>query len=182
MIQDQSKVQSHRRWQDSIRDVPDFPKPGIVFKDITPLLADGAAFGAVVSELACHVGPDVDAIVGIESRGFIFGAALAHQLGMGLITVRKPGKLPADVHSVEYELEYGVDRLEIHRDALSSGHRVVIVDDLLATGGTAAATVQLVEKLGAEVAACLFVIELSFLHGRDALAHVPICSLLNVEA
>jgi adenine phosphoribosyltransferase len=154
-------------WSDYIRDIPDFPKPGIIFKDITPLLADGNAFAASVSELSRFVAEDVDAIVGIESRGFIFGAALAQQLGLGLITVRKPGKLPADVHSIEYELEYGVDRLEIHRDALSVGHKVVIVDDLLATGGTAAATVKLVQQLGAEVDACLFVIELSFLNGRN---------------
>ncbi len=155
-------------WSDYIRDIPDFPKPGIVFKDITPLLADGDAFAASVSELSRFVAEDVDAIVGIEARGFIFGAALAQQLGLGLVTVRKPGKLPADVHSIEYELEYGVDRLEIHRDALSAGHKVVIVDDLLATGGTAAATVELIEQLGAEVDACLFVIELSFLNGRKA--------------
>lgn len=155
-------------WSDYIRDIPDFPKPGIMFKDITPLLADGDAFAASVSELSRFVAEDVDAIVGIESRGFIFGAALAHQLGLGLITVRKPGKLPADVHGIEYELEYGVDRLEIHRDALNAGHKVVIVDDLLATGGTAAATVKLVQQLGAEVDACLFVIELSFLNGRNA--------------
>jgi len=156
-------------WSDYIRDIPDFPKPGIIFKDITPLLADGDAFTASVSELSRFVAEDVDAIVGIESRGFIFGAALAQQLGLGLITVRKPGKLPAKVHSIEYELEYGVDRLEIHRDALSAGHKVVIVDDLLATGGTAAAAVQLVQQLGAEVDACLFVIELAFLNGRNAL-------------
>ena len=170
-----------RRWQDYIRDVPDFPKPGIVFKDITPLLANGDAFAEVVSELACHVDSKVDAIVGIESRGFIFGAALAQQLGLGLITVRKPGKLPADVYSVEYELEYGMDRLEIHRDALSAGHNVVVVDDLLATGGTAAATVQLVQQLGANVDACLFVIELSFLHGKQLLGDVKSHSLMHVE-
>ena len=133
------------RWQDFIRDVPDFPKPGIIFKDITPMLADGQAFAAVIEEMAALVGPDVDAIVGVESRGFIFGAALAQKLGLGLVTVRKPGKLPAQTHSVEYELEYGVDRLEIHRDALSIGHRVAIVDDLLATGGTVSATVELVQ-------------------------------------
>jgi adenine phosphoribosyltransferase len=174
-------MKSSEHWQDCIRDIPDFPKPGNVFKDITPLLADGQAFAQVVSELACLVDKDVDAIVGIESRGFIFGAALAQQLGLGLITVRKPGKLPADVHSVEYELEYGVDRLEIHRDALSRGHRVVIVDDLLATGGTAAATIELVRALGAEVSACLFVIELAFLNGREALGDVPARSLMRVE-
>ena len=168
-------------WQECIRDVPDFPKPGIIFKDITPMLADGAAFAAVISEMAAFVGSDVDAIVGVESRGFIFGAALAHKLGLGLVTVRKPGKLPADVHSVEYELEYGMDRLEIHRDALSRGHKVVVVDDLLATGGTASATVQLIEKLGAEVAACLFVIELDFLQGRKALQNVNVQSLLHCD-
>ncbi len=168
-------------WQALIRDVKDFPKPGIVFKDITPLLADGAGFAAVVDDLAARMPADVDAIVGIESRGFIFGAALAQKLGLGLVTVRKPGKLPADVHAVEYELEYGVDRLEIHRDALSSGHRVVIVDDLLATGGTAAATVALVQKLGAEVAACLFVIELAFLPGRAALEGVAVEALMAVD-
>ena len=169
------------RWQDCIRDIPDFPKPGIVFKDITPMLANGRAFSAAVSELACLVPGDVDAIVGIESRGFIFGAALAVQLGVGLVTVRKPGKLPAAVHSIEYELEYGMDRLEIHRDALSSGHRVVVVDDLLATGGTAAATVQLVRQLGAEVAACLFVIELGFLSGRKALSGVETHALVRYD-
>ena len=168
-------------WQGCIRDVPDFPKPGIVFKDITPLLADGEAFSAVVSEMAARVGDDVDAIVGIESRGFIFGAALAQRLGLGLVTVRKPGKLPSEVLSIEYELEYGVDRLEIHRDALSHDHRVVIVDDLLATGGTAAATVELVRNLGAEVAGCLFAIELGFLDGRKALPGVNVDSLINYE-
>ncbi|WP_018295334.1 adenine phosphoribosyltransferase [Mariprofundus ferrooxydans] len=167
------------QWQEYIRDVPDFPKPGIVFKDITPLLANGEAFAATIAEMAALVGSDVDAIVGIESRGFIFGAALAQKLGLGLITVRKPGKLPADVHSIEYELEYGFDRLEIHRDALSAGHRVVIVDDLLATGGTAAATVKLVGQLGATVDACLFLIELDFLEGRKALSGTRAESLLH---
>jgi adenine phosphoribosyltransferase len=162
-----------------IRDVPDFPKPGIVFKDITPLLADGDAFSASISELSCFVPQGVDAVVGIESRGFIFGAALAQQMGLGMVPVRKPGKLPADVHGVDYELEYGMDRLEIHRDALSEGHRVVIVDDLLATGGTAKATVELVEALGARVVACLFVIELGFLKGRQRLQNVPVSSLIS---
>jgi len=167
--------------RDYIRDIPDFPKPGIIFKDITPLLADGDAFSASVSQLACLVDHDVDAVVGIESRGFIFGAALAQQLGLGLVPVRKPGKLPADVHAIEYELEYGVDRLEIHRDSLAAGHRVIIVDDLLATGGTAAATVDLVRHLGAEVDACLFVIELNFLNGRKQLQDVEVRSLLRYD-
>jgi len=168
-------------WSELIRDVPDFPKPGIIFKDITPMLANGEAFAAAVSEMAELIRPDVDAIVGIESRGFIFGAALANKLGLGLVTVRKPGKLPAEIHSVEYELEYGVDRLEIHRDALASGHKVVIVDDLLATGGTACATVELVQKLGADVVACLFAIELDFLHGRNALPDTKVLSLLHFD-
>jgi len=167
--------------RDYIRDIPDFPKPGIVFKDITPLLADGDAFAASISGLACQMPANVDALVGIESRGFIFGAALAQQTGLGLIPVRKPGKLPADVHGVEYELEYGVDRLEIHRDAVSSGHKVVIVDDLLATGGTMRATVDLIHQLGADVAGCLFVVELAFLNGRKLLQDVPIYSLISYE-
>ncbi|HXH71569.1 MAG TPA: adenine phosphoribosyltransferase [Mariprofundaceae bacterium] len=164
-----------------IRDIPDFPKPGIIFRDISPLLANGNAFGAAISQLACFVSHDVDAIVGIESRGFIFGAALAQQLGIGFVPVRKPGKLPADVHSVDYELEYGMDRLEIHRDALSKGHKVVVVDDLLATGGTSAATVQLIRKLGAEVDGCLFVIELLALQGRKALKDVKAHSLVRYD-
>jgi len=165
-------------FRDFIRDIPDYPKAGITFKDITPLLADGDAFGACVSALACHVPNDASLIVGIESRGFLFGAALAQLTGLGFVPVRKPGKLPADVHAVEYELEYGMDRLEIHQDALDHGQKVVIVDDLLATGGTAKATQELINKLGAEVVACLFVIELSFLDGRKALGNTPVHHLL----
>lgn len=165
--------------RDFIRNVPDFPKPGINFKDISPLLANGEAFSECTSELSVHMPADIDAIVGIESRGFLFGAALAQLTGIGFVPIRKPGKLPADTHAIEYELEYGTDVLEIHRDALSHGHRVVIVDDLLATGGTAAATIQLVEQLGAEVAACLFVIELDFLNGKEKLGNTPSFSLLH---
>ncbi len=165
--------------RDYIRNIPDFPKAGINFKDISPLLADGEAFSECTSELAVHMPSDIDAIVGIESRGFLFGAALAQLTGMGFVPIRKPGKLPADTHAIEYELEYGTDVLEIHRDALSQGHRVAIIDDLLATGGTAAATIKLVEQLGAEVAACLFVIELDFLGGREKLNDTPIFSLLH---
>ncbi|MCF7822274.1 MAG: adenine phosphoribosyltransferase [Mariprofundaceae bacterium] len=165
--------------RDYIRDIPDFPKPGIVFKDISPLLADGNAFSAAISQMACSMPQGIDAIVGIEARGFIFGAALAQQTGVGFVPVRKPGKLPAEVHSIEYELEYGFDALEIHRDALSQGHKIVIVDDLLATGGTARATVDLVRRLGAEVTACLFVIELGFLGGSDLLNDVPIHALVS---
>lgn len=167
------------RLRDYIRDIPDFPKPGIVFKDITPLLADGDAFSASVSELACFVPNDTDVIVGMESRGFLFGAALAQQTGLGFVPVRKPGKLPAEVHGIDYELEYGMDRLEIHRDALSEGHKVVIVDDLLATGGTARATVDLVRHLGGDIVACLFVIELGFLKGRELLQDVDVHSLIQ---
>jgi len=167
------------RLRDYVRDIPDFPKSGIVFKDITPLLADGDAFSATISELACFVPNDTDMIVGIESRGFLFGAALAQQTGLGFVPVRKPGKLPAEVHGIDYELEYGMDRLEIHRDALSEGHKVLIVDDLLATGGTARATVDLVRHLGGEVAACLFVIELGFLKGRKLLQDVNVHSLIQ---
>jgi len=167
--------------RDYIRDIPDFPEPGIVFKDITPLLANGDAFCATISEMACYIPQQTDALVGIESRGFIFGAGLAQQQCIGLVPVRKPGKLPADVHSIEYELEYGMDRLEIHRDALAAGHKVVIVDDLLATGGTAQATVELVRQLGAEVVACLFVVELVALGGREKLPDVPVRSLIRYE-
>lgn len=166
-------------FRDFIRDIPDYPKPGIVFKDITPLLADGDAFGACVSALACQVPSDATMIVGIESRGFLFGAALAQLTGLGFVPVRKPGKLPADVHAIDYELEYGMDRLEIHRDALNHAQKVVLVDDLLATGGTAKATLELINHLGAEVVACLFVVELSFLDGRKLLGDTPVHHLLS---
>ncbi|MCF6208597.1 MAG: adenine phosphoribosyltransferase [Ghiorsea sp.] len=162
-----------------IRNIPDFPKPGINFKDISPLLADGEAFSACTSELAVHMPDDIDAIVGIESRGFLFGAALAQQTGVGFVPIRKPGKLPADTHAIEYELEYGTGVLEIHRDALSAGHKVIVIDDLLATGGSAAATIALIEKLGAKVEACLFVIELDFLAGRKRLSPIPVHSILH---
>ncbi len=167
--------------RDFIRNIPDFPKKGINFKDISPLLANGEAFSECTSELAFHMPENIDAIVGIESRGFLFGAALAQLTGIGFVPIRKPGKLPSETHAIAYELEYGTDLLEIHRDALNHNHRVVVVDDLLATGGTAAATVQLVEKLGAEVAACLFVIELGALNGRSKLDHTPVISLLNYD-
>lgn len=165
--------------RDYIRNIPNFPKQGINFKDISPLLANGEAFSECTSELSVHMPDNIDAIVGIESRGFLFGAALAQLTGVGFVPIRKPGKLPAETHSIEYDLEYGTDTLEIHRDALSQGHRVVVVDDLLATGGTAAATIQLIEQLGAEVVACLFVIELDFLNGREKLGSTPVLSLLH---
>jgi len=151
-----------------------------MFKDITPLLADADAFSAAISQLACYVPSGTTTVLGIESRGFIFGAALAQQMGLGFVPVRKPGKLPAATYSVDYALEYGSDRLEIHQDALHPGQKVVIIDDLLATGGTAAATVQLVQQLdNVDIAALLFVIELDFLSGRDKINNIPVHSLLH---
>lgn len=162
-----------------IRDIPDFPKPGIIFKDITPLLADGPAFRAVVDALAAPYRGRVDMVLGIESRGFIVGSPVAYALGAGLAVVRKPGKLPARTFAAQYALEYGTDALEIHRDAFGHPCRVLIVDDLLATGGTASAAVELVERLGGEVVACAFVIELAFLRGRQRLGAHAVFSLLE---
>jgi adenine phosphoribosyltransferase len=163
-----------------VRDVPDFPKKGIIFKDITPVLGDKDAFKKAIDIMAArYEGKGIDQVVGIESRGFIFGAPLAYKLGAGFTPVRKKGKLPADTVGVTYELEYGTDTLEIHKDALGPGHRVVIVDDLLATGGTAEAVTRLVAQLGAEVVEIAFMIELEFLKGREKLPDVPIYSLLK---
>ena len=156
--------------QRAIRDVPNFPKPGIVFKDITPLLANGALFAKTIDLLAQrYQGQKIDTVLGIESRGFIIGAALAYKLGAGFSVVRKPGKLPYQKHQASYDLEYGTDTLEIHIDGIPPRARVIIADDLIATGGTAAATAALVSKLGGTVVECVFVIELSFLKGRDKL-------------
>ncbi|HEY2636405.1 MAG TPA: adenine phosphoribosyltransferase, partial [Solirubrobacteraceae bacterium] len=153
-----------------VRDIPDFPKPGIVFKDITPLLLDPAALDAAVSALAAYAAPlGVDYVVAAEARGFILGAALARQLGAGFVPARKPGKLPADTISARYILEYGVDALEMHADALAHGERVLVHDDLLATGGTAAAVCGLISKAGGEVVGCAFLAELAFLGGRSKL-------------
>ena len=163
-----------------IRDVPDFPQKGIVFKDITPLLADPDAFKRAIDLMAQSLmDRKFDLLVGIESRGFIFAAALAYALGKGKVPVRKPGKLPAKTVQVSYELEYGTDRLEIHEDAIHSGQRVVIVDDVLATGGTARGAANLVEKVGGEVAALSFFIELDFLNGREKLSGYEIRSVLS---
>jgi adenine phosphoribosyltransferase len=167
----------------AIRDIPDFPKPGIVFKDITPLLSNGPLFGKTIDLMADrYCRQKIDAVLGIESRGFIVGAALAYKLGAGFSVVRKPGKLPYETHSASYELEYGRDTLEIHIDAISRNARVVIADDLIATGGTAAATAELVTKLGGTVVECAFVIELSFLKGREKLKPHPVYSVLQYES
>lgn len=165
-----------------IREVPDFPKPGINFYDITTLLKDPTGLEETVDALteACR-GMDIDTVIGIESRGFIFGAPLAYQLGVGFIPVRKPKKLPAETVSVSYELEYGQDSLEMHKDAVGSGQNVLIVDDLLATGGTAKAVADLVESAGGKVAGLFFVVELDFLKGRDKLAGYQVKSLINYD-
>lgn len=163
-----------------IRDVPDFPKEGILFRDITTLLKDRAALNSTIDLMYEHYrAQSIDQIIGIESRGFIFGAPLAYRLGTGFVPVRKPGKLPHVTEKVSYQLEYGTDSLEIHKDSLAEGQKVLIVDDLLATGGTAAAVAQLVEKLGAHVAGLGFIIELSFLNGRDKLKGYDIHTLVS---
>jgi len=167
----------------AIRDIPDFPKPGIVFKDITPLLSNGPLFGKTIDLIADRYrNQKIDTVLGIESRGFIVGSALAYKLGAGFSVVRKPGKLPYDTHSASYELEYGKDTLEIHVDAVAPNSRVVIADDLIATGGTAAATAELVSKLGATVVECAFVIELAFLNGRDRLKPHGVFSVLQYDS
>lgn len=165
-----------------IRDVPDFPRPGIVYKDITPLLSSPEAFATIIELMAANI-DSVDAVgmLAIESRGFIFGAALAARIGMPMYLVRKRGKLPRESVSIRYELEYGVDHLELHADVIKSDRRYLIVDDLLATGGTAAAVRHLVEREGGVVAACAFVIELGFLDGRDALAGCPVTTLVTIS-
>ena len=167
-----------------IRDVPGFPKPGIVFKDITPLLLDPAAMTETLDALADYARPlDVDFVLAAEARGFILGAALAERIGAGFVPARRPGKLPFDPKvRAEYLLEYGVDALEMHADALADGRRVLIHDDLLATGGTARALCDLVEQLGAEVAGCAFIVELAFLHGRERLEPFDVHSLVVYDA
>lgn len=163
-----------------IRDVPDFPKPGIMFKDITTLLQDGAAFRQAIDALVglCE-GRAIDKVVAIESRGFIFGSVVAERLGVGFVPVRKPGKLPHRTLRASYQLEYGEDALEIHADALARGERALIVDDVIATGGTARAVAELVERTGASVTAFAFLIELTFLPGREALRGHEVLSLLR---
>lgn len=168
------------RLASKIRDIPDFPKPGILFKDITPLVKDPAALRLAVHQLIHpFLGRDITAVAGMEARGFIFGSLAAWEMGLPFIPLRKPGKLPYDVQSVSYDLEYGSAELEVHIDAVDSSDRVLLIDDLLATGGTAKASCELIEKLGASVAACAFVVELDFLEGRKMLQQYEVHSLLH---
>jgi len=166
--------------KNTIRDIPDFPKKGIIFKDITTLLKDPKALKTALDQMYELVkAKKIDKVVAIESRGFIFGLQLAYRLGAGFIPIRKPGKLPAETITEEYALEYGTDKIQIHKDAISKGEKILIVDDLLATGGTASAAVRLVEKLGGKVEALLFLIELSFLNGRKVLKDQNVISIIN---
>jgi adenine phosphoribosyltransferase len=166
--------------RDRIRDVPDFPREGVVFKDIMPLIADAEYFAEAIRQLGQWVEPrEPDLILGAEARGFIFGAALAYAVHAGFIAARKPGKLPRETVEATYELEYGTDSLQVHRDAISSGARVVVLDDVLATGGTAKAKVELVESLGGIVVGVVFVLELTFLHGRDRLSGCDVHALIS---
>lgn len=163
-----------------IRDIPDFPKKGIVFKDITTLLADAKSYQRLIDLLAHrYVGQKIDKVVGVEARGFIIGAALAYKLGAGIVLVRKPGKLPAETFKKTYDLEYGTDTLEIHTDAIKKGERILIADDLLATGGTMAAVVDMVNSMGGEIVECCFMAELEFLSGKSRLPAGKVFSLLK---
>jgi adenine phosphoribosyltransferase len=165
-----------------IREVPDFPKPGILFYDITTLLKDKTGFAQLIDLFSEHyIGKQIDLILGMEARGFIFGPALAYRLNAGFVPVRKPGKLPASTVKVEYDLEYGSNCLEVHKDAIQKGERVLIVDDLLATGGTAEATARLATSLGAQIAGLAFVVELDFLKGREKLKPHNVFSLLHYD-
>jgi adenine phosphoribosyltransferase len=171
------------RLEDHIQDIPDFPKPGIVFKDITPLFLDGEALRVTVGVLAEYArAREADYVVSAEARGFVLGGAVAAEIGAGFIVARKPGKLPRETASIEYQLEYGVDALEVHADAVAGGARVLVHDDLLATGGTAQALCGLVERAGGVVAGCAFVIELAFLRGRDRLQGYDVHSLIVYES
>ncbi len=164
-----------------IREIPDFPKPGIIFRDITPLLADARGFAAVVDQLAVPFLGTADIVLGIESRGFIVGAPVAYRLGLGLTIARKPGKLPFHTVDESYDLEYGSAALEMHQDGIASGARVLIVDDLLATGGTAKAAVRLVRKVGGQVVGCAFIVELMALKGRERLGPINCFSLVQYD-
>ncbi len=163
-----------------IRDIPDFPKKGIIFKDITTLLADAKSYQRMVDLLAHrYIGQKIDKVVGVEARGFIIGAALAYKLGAGIVLVRKPGKLPSETFKKSYQLEYGTDTLEIHTDSIEKGERILIADDLLATGGTMAAVVDMVQSMGGELVECCFMAELEFLHGKEKLPAGKVYSLLK---
>jgi adenine phosphoribosyltransferase len=165
-----------------IREVPDFPKKGILFYDITTLLKDKVGFALLIDALSEHyIGKEIDLVLGMEARGFIFGPALAYRLNAGFVPVRKPGKLPAETVKVSYQLEYGSNSLEVHKDAIGKGDRVLIVDDLLATGGTAVATAELARGLGAQIAGLAFVVELDFLRGREKLGDYDVFSLLHYD-
>jgi adenine phosphoribosyltransferase len=167
------------RIKDTIRDIPDFPKEGIVFKDITPVLSNASLMREITSAFVERVGGAIDVVVGMESRGFIFGVPLAMELGAAFVPARKPGKLPYETIGYEYDLEYGTNRLELHTDSIKPGQKVLIVDDLLATGGTADATAKLVEKLGGDIVGCCFVIELDFLNGRSPLGGYDVFSIVH---
>ena len=168
------------RLEAKIRDIPDFPKPGIMFKDITPLVKDPATLRLAVHQLIQpFLGRNITAVAGMEARGFIFGSLVAWELGLPFVPLRKPGKLPYEVHSVSYDLEYGSTELQIHTDAFTADDKVLLIDDLLATGGTARASCELIEKVGASVVACAFVIELDFLQGRELLSDYEIHALLH---
>jgi len=169
-----------KKLSDYIRDIPDFPKKGIIFKDITTLLKDKIGFAQAIDEMCEKIkNIKVDKIIGIESRGFIFASAMCYKLNAGLVLVRKPGKLPSETESISYELEYGEDTIEIHKDSISKGEKILVVDDLIATGGTAKAVCDVVEKLGGEIVATEFLIELSFLEGRKKLKNYPFFSLIK---
>jgi len=169
-----------QRLKAKVRDIPDFPEPGIIFRDITPMVADPSALQLAVYQLLHpFLGETVNAVAGMEARGFIFGSLAAWELGVGFIPLRKPGKLPYDVQSASYELEYGSAALEVHTDAINRGDKILLIDDLIATGGTAEASCQLVEELGGEIVGCAFVIELDALKGRDKLTNYRVHSLLH---
>jgi adenine phosphoribosyltransferase len=166
--------------KDIIRDIPDFPKKGILFKDITTLLADAASYQKMIDLLSHrYTGQRIDKVVGVEARGFIIGAALAYKLGAGVVLVRKPGKLPGETFKKSYDLEYGTDTLEIHTDSIKKGERILIADDLLATGGTVSAVVDMVTEMGGDIVECCFMVELEFLHGRKRLPEGKAFSLLQ---
>jgi adenine phosphoribosyltransferase len=168
------------RLKSKIRDIPDFPEPGIIFRDITPLVADPSALQLSVYQLLQpFLGESINAVAGMEARGFIFGSLAAWELGVGFIPLRKPGKLPYDVQSASYDLEYGSAALEVHTDAVNAGDKILLIDDLIATGGTAQASCQLLEELGGEVIGCAFVIELDALNGREKLSNYRVHSLLH---